>query len=140
MTRSPESSAPLPTPCHRTFTLHQGWLPLTVELCEQVDRLLGPDKDAFHWVQFKEKLGSARFHRRWLRQPHDESVKEAVSDAVNQAVLASARTCIVCGAPAPVAEPDAPLCTSHEALRADRRWEPVAALYAHAPPSGPPSA
>ncbi len=105
---------------------HRGWLPLTNHLCGQVDRLLGPDKDAFHWVQFKEKLGSARFHGRWLRQPHNPAVKEAVAEAINHAVLASARTCIVCGADAPVSEPNVPLCAAHEALRPDRLWASAA--------------
>jgi len=108
------------------FQLYRGWLPLTTHLCGQVDRLLGPDKDAFHWVQFKEKLGSARFYGRWLRQPHNPAVKEAVAEAINHAVLASARTCIVCGADAPVSEPDVPLCATHEALRPDRRWASAA--------------
>lgn len=71
-------------------------------------------------------MGSARFHRRWLREPQDPAVKDAVSEAVNQAVLASARICIVCGADAPIAAPDAPLCADHEALRPDRRWTAAA--------------
>jgi len=29
---------------------------------EQLLHLLGPDKGTFHWVQFKEKLGSAHFY------------------------------------------------------------------------------
>jgi hypothetical protein len=96
-------------------------------LREQVDHLLGPDRDAFHWVQFKEKLGSARFHGLWTHESRDAAVKEAVAVVVNRAVLASASTCIVCGAPAPVAAPNVPLCAVHEALRPGRRWEAAAA-------------
>lgn len=71
-------------------------------------------------------MGSARFYGRWRREPQDPAVKESISEAVNQAVLASARLCIVCGADAPISEPDVPLCASHEALRPDRRWTAVA--------------
>ena len=80
---------------------------------------------------FKEKLGSARFHGLWRREPRDAAVKEAVADMVNLAVLASAHTCIVCGAPAPVAAPNVPLCADHEALRPRRLWEAAAATTQH---------
>lgn len=60
--------------------LHLGWLPRTGHPCKQVDRLVGLDKkDAFHWVLFKEKMGSARFHRRWLREPQDPAEKDVFS-------------------------------------------------------------
>lgn len=121
------SPASVPAEDQGAYVLHRGWLPLTVDLREQVDNLLGPDRDAFHWVQFKEKLGSARFHGVWTHEPRDAAVKEAVADVVNRAVLASAHTCIVCGAPAPVAAPNVPLCAVHEALRPGGRWEAAAA-------------
>lgn len=114
-----------PAACDLQAAIHPGWLPLAVRLCEQVDHLLGPDKNAFQWVQFKEKLGSARFQGFWRGPVRSPALKDAVADAINQAVLTSARTCIVCGAAAPISEPDVPLCADHEAWRPDRRWAPV---------------
>lgn len=127
MIQPPGSTASVPAADQSAYVLHRGWLPLTVVLLEQVDNLLGPDRDAFHWIQFKEKLGSARFHGLWRHEPLDAAVKEAVADVVNRAVLASAHTCIVCGALAPVAAPNVPLCADHEALRPGHRWAAAAA-------------
>ncbi len=44
------------------ISIARGWLPLFTTLCEQIDELLGDDKLGFHWVQCKEKFGSARFY------------------------------------------------------------------------------
>lgn len=40
----------------------RGWLPLFAQLCADIDRTLTGNKRGFHWVQVKEKFGSARFY------------------------------------------------------------------------------
>lgn len=40
----------------------RGWFPLFVQLCEDIDHALGPDKRGFHWRQVKQKFGQARVY------------------------------------------------------------------------------
>ena len=44
------------------ISIPKGWMPEFAKLCEQIDELLGDDKDGFHWRQCKEKFGSARWY------------------------------------------------------------------------------
>ena len=44
------------------MSIPKGWMPEFAKLCEQIDELLGDDKDGFHWRQCKEKFGSARWY------------------------------------------------------------------------------
>ncbi|NPC59345.1 hypothetical protein [Caenimonas soli] len=107
----------------------RGWFPLFTQLCEEIDALLGPDKRGFHWVQLKEKFGSARFN--WEMNGHrpapminlisgtqvtmvvrrssgsspaeadgsQPSIPRRIDNLVQQATLATRSLCIVCGKP-----------------------------------------
>ncbi|MES2948741.1 MAG: hypothetical protein V4858_09385 [Pseudomonadota bacterium] len=44
------------------YSVPKGWFPIFAKLCEDIDFLLGDDKQAFHWTQLKTKFGSARFY------------------------------------------------------------------------------
>ena len=100
---------------------YDGWLPIFVEACQQIDLVLGENKRGFHWVQVKEKFGSARFYyrlggaKRLVVDLIDgqgghalikRSTKEGDSDAdridaiVDQAEAQTQTTCMVCGAAA----------------------------------------
>jgi hypothetical protein len=43
----------------------KGWCPDFEALCSEIDLLLAEDKMGFHWVQCKEKFGSARLYFQW---------------------------------------------------------------------------
>ncbi|MDO8767502.1 MAG: hypothetical protein Q7K57_02095 [Burkholderiaceae bacterium] len=45
-----------------TYDLYQGWIPIVVGLCMELDALLGDQQDQFHWKMMKEKFGSARLY------------------------------------------------------------------------------
>ena len=45
-----------------SMEFYDGWLPVFAQACEQIDEVLGENKRDFHWVQVKEKFGSARFY------------------------------------------------------------------------------
>lgn len=107
----------------------RGWFPLFTQLCEDIDVLLGPDKRGFHWVQLKEKFGSARFyfemkghapslHIDLISQSHvttvvsrsggnnpggagdlQPAVPRRIDDLVQRATLATRSLCVVCGRP-----------------------------------------
>lgn len=47
---------------HLGISVCKGWFPIFAKLCQDVDDLLGENKQGFHWVQVKEKFGSARFY------------------------------------------------------------------------------
>ena len=46
------------------ISIAKGWMPVVTKLCEDIDTLLGKDKQGFVWVQIKEKFGSGRFYFR----------------------------------------------------------------------------
>lgn len=107
----------------------RGWFPLFTQLCEEIDALLGPDKRGFHWVQLKEKFGSARFY--WEMDGHrpapmidlisatqvttvvrgakgsspaeaggsQPSIPRCIDNLVQRTTLATRSLCIVCGQP-----------------------------------------
>lgn len=99
----------------------RGWMPLFETLCQQIDSVLGNDKLGFHWVQIKEKFGSARFY--WetdqhapirmdifgsggvvslqpkIEEPDQErrTALSAISELVFAAEKETKKACIVCG-------------------------------------------
>ncbi len=104
-----------------------GWLLEFEELCKKIDQLLGDDKKGFHWVQLKEKFGSARYY--WemddyepgmmldIISPKDirsislkatkskksvKDVSEKISKLINVATAKTQEHCICCGAPGKV--------------------------------------
>jgi hypothetical protein len=44
------------------LSIANGWLPGFAKLCRDIDTRLGKNKRDFHWVQLKEKFGSARYY------------------------------------------------------------------------------
>lgn len=42
------------------ISIPKGWILLFKDLCDEIDRILGADRQGFHWSQCKEKFGSAR--------------------------------------------------------------------------------
>ena len=114
-----------------SFDFYRGWMSILAQACEEIDHALGPDKRSFHWVQIKEKFGSARFYYHMTREPGEgarivlnihsvpnpaESVREVikpegedpasvpavVGDIIERATLETTTACIVCGATAQV--------------------------------------
>lgn len=97
--------------------------------CDEIDRLLGPDKRGFHWVEFKKKTGFARFRYRIERPPsrpadgscehegHRDPTLEAIAEARLRAEDATALACMVCGAAVERASASGPMCARHLATR-----------------------
>lgn len=134
------------------ISIARGWESLFVRLCEDIDKLLGPDKRDFHWVQVKEKFGSARFY--WTMKNRSPSVRidiisesgvvtplvargegrkpQSVSEQIDALVETTShkiqRLCIVCGKPGAVNN-DEPyvlvLCPDHAADRRKGRLKPT---------------
>jgi len=104
------------------FGIANGWLPLFGKLCEDLDQVLGPNKRGFHWVQLKEKFGSARFY--WemsgvqkqvfvdlirpdgvttfsnspkARAEAEDEVVKKINELVSTATSKTNSMCIVCG-------------------------------------------
>ena len=113
------------------LSIARGWLPEFAELCKTIDELLGDNKRGFHWVQLKEKFGSARYY--WstkgkkdslrfdliapsevvsmeVRQPVSANQQQALFEQISKVVgAAEAHTnkhCIVCGAPGKIDQKD----------------------------------
>ena len=111
---------------HLGIGICKGWFPIFSKLCQEIDILLGEDKQGFHWVQVKEKFGSARFY--WdldgtetpLRidiltpngpllfatkptggdqTPDNTQLVEQISELAITAESATARVCAACGEP-----------------------------------------
>lgn len=103
----------------------RGWLPLFAKLCQDIDTLLGANKRGFHWIQLKEKFGSARFY--WgmnavkpairldlispvgvvshatqakARKADQQMLIDRLHELVHAAEEETTHSCIVCGAPA----------------------------------------
>jgi hypothetical protein len=132
------------------FSFYRGWLALFENLCQDIDALLGQDKRGFHWVQLKEKFGSARFY--WdmkgyanklhvsvisekgvleLGPHHPDSNSPAgqIEALVRAATAATRSRCIVCGEAATLDQSDSyvlVLCEAHARQRRlgklDRPW------------------
>lgn len=106
------------------FGIANGWLPEFTELCKNIDDLLGENKRGFHWVQLKEKFGTARYY--WSIKGRKDSVRvdfispkkvasyetnqpaakgqpqalfDLLSEMIDAAESKTRKQCIVCGAP-----------------------------------------
>lgn len=133
------------------ISIARGWGDLFVKLCVDIDRALGPDKQGFHWVQVKEKFGSARFY--WEMKggspglkidiisetghvtslvgldkgKKPSSISEQVDALVDAASRKTHRLCIVCGEPGTVNNDDPyilVLCPEHAEDRRKGRLKP----------------
>ena len=105
------------------LSIANGWLPEFAELCKNIDDLLGENKRGFHWVQLKEKFGSARYY--WSVKGRKDSVRvdlisskkvvsyetippgtkspsqalfDQLSEMIDSAEAKTRNHCIVCGA------------------------------------------
>lgn len=131
---------------HLDQSIAKGWLPEFAELCKNIDELLGENKRGFHWVQLKEKFGSARYY--WSIKGKRDSVRvdlispkklvsyetsppgskgqpQSLFDLLTELISsAEARTrdhCIVCGAPGKIDQKEGyvlVLCDMHAKQRA----------------------
>lgn len=119
--------------------LYQGWFPTLVQLCFELDELLGERRELFYWRQIKEKFGGCRLYFAFRSEgdSDDEVELQDVSLAeLRSQVFALIRTavdqmdasCIICGEPALPASYDGywqTLCTYHcpevRLARGDRR-------------------
>jgi hypothetical protein len=140
---------------HIGLSFYRGWMPVFAQLCADIDAQLGPNKRGFHWVQMKEKFGSARwyFEMDLLLEPNEAAedlthlsiaqVNERFERLVNPQELAlherirslrreaHARTqtaCIVCGELAEVDRSTGPylvLCPEHARQRRRGDMEPA---------------
>lgn len=121
----------------------RGWMPVMADMCREVDELMAGklDRYSFGWVQFKEKLGTGRFHYHLrLRSDPDGNKKDSPKTAeLRRAVLevklrAQERTaslCEVCGQPAELIRDQgwlATLCPEHAAML--RRGERLSSALA----------
>ena len=127
-----------------SISIPSGWMHIFEQLCKDIDLLLGQDKQGFHFVQCKEKFGSARWY--WqlgtvknlprvdiitdigviglTGRPDKSSTPETLREKIAQLVdMASAKTqhsCIVCGAPSQADHFDywvLQLCEDHMRMR-----------------------
>lgn len=148
---------------HISLEFYRGWMPIVAAVCVQLDRLLGDQRERFHWVQMKEKFGSARLYYAFdgavalrldiispggvssLRQsqPALPELNQAVRDLVHAAERATRTACLVCGAPAEIQSYDnylLNLCSEHQPDKirrpGDTRWEAVWALATPRVPGG----
>jgi hypothetical protein len=129
------------------FGIANGWLPEFSELCKNIDDLLGEDKRGFHWIQLKEKFGSARYY--WSIKGRKDSIRvdlistkkvvsyetsppasknpsQALFDQISELIdAAEAKTrshCIVCGADGKIDQHEGyvlVLCDLHAKLQAN---------------------
>lgn len=100
-------------------SLTTGWFPIFARLCLDIDRVLGADKQGFHWEQLKEKYGAARWYpaQRKPMSPEQEDTRKAIRTLIDEATSKARRACIVCGHEAhPYVGPDEymlQLCEGH---------------------------
>jgi hypothetical protein len=136
------------------LSFHSGWFALFAQLCDDIDALLGQDKRGFHWVQLKEKFGSARYY--WEMDQHEPNLRldligpnavtsltmsdlqepgaaepslaRCIDELVHAAEIATRSKCIVCGRPATLNQ-DQPwilvLCAHHAKQRRLGKLEPA---------------
>jgi len=121
---------------HLYFDVPPGWQTIFRKLVADIDAALQPeDRQYFHWVQLKEKFGTARFYCRfekpgdsdpgeWMmemrghitsyrRKPHNETIYALIKDAEN----ATMSVCLECGEPGTLHQDGwwRTLCDKHEA-------------------------
>lgn len=118
----------------------EGWQQIFVKLCEDIDAVLEEnEKPYFHWVQLKEKFGTARFYADF-HKPGDAPQSmldgeglieqmgrvlslrpipsnEAIRTLIMAAEAATATLCLQCGEPGTLRQDNwmRTLCDKHEA-------------------------
>ena len=129
---------------------YQGWFPTLVQLCVELDQLLGEHKALFYWRQIKEKFGGCRLYFAFRSgrnsdqeggdlassdqedQQPDESLAELraqVAALVRRATEQMNVNCVICAEPALPESYDGywqTLCSYHRPeirlARGDLRW------------------
>ena len=107
------------------ISIARGWMPLFEQLCMAIDNLLGQHKSGFHFIQVKEKFGSARFYwsmngrsprlrineisdqgintelyRSNSEHQNENALSQKIEDLVDAATKKTQTMCVVCGQPA----------------------------------------
>jgi hypothetical protein len=82
------------------FEHDDGWFDLEWRLCEDLEKILGENTNAYKLFQVKEKFGQLRWYYQFVGNL-DESllVADPVWDRVRQAMTESSQTCERCGKP-----------------------------------------
>ena len=104
------------------ISVPDGWINIFATLCQEIDTLLGSDKQGFHWQQCKEKFGSARWYWGMAKvkqsltldlmssqgttriqaspkasDPVRAALATQLGELINVAEAQTQRSCIVCG-------------------------------------------
>ena len=104
----------------------RGWVALFVQLCENVDQLLGENTRHFHWTQTKEKFGVFRMYYALDGRSEDDQdfpgrveLLQKISDLKHEVEVASSRICAYGGAPGHTVEGPwtITLCDDHHRAR-----------------------
>ena len=98
---------------HISMEYYRGWFPGFVDLCVEIDAVLGKHKSWFRWVQVKEKLGGCRMHYSLRPDDFKEGLDEddqvtefpeelvriraGVRQVVDYAARQMKKKCCVCG-------------------------------------------
>lgn len=121
---------------HISFTFYRGWMPIVAGVCIDIHRVLGENRELFHWEQIKEKFGTARLYytlaahsplRLDLHTPdglyslqtkpvEKSDLQQTVARLVHDAEEETRHTCMVCGSPASPESYDGyfmTLCSNH---------------------------
>ena len=136
---------------HLGIRVARGWMGVFTQLCQDIDNLLGDDKQGFHWTQVKEKFGTARFYwsledvpsplRLDIQLPQggvmsfekadtnaladvEVDVFEQIRTLANQAEAATATLCVACGKPGTLDVFEGyglTLCSTHAVERRQKR-------------------
>ena len=77
-----------------SLEFYQGWFPIAVGLCVEIDRVLGEYRKSFHWVQIKEKFGVMCLY--FDLQGAPRLLCKSLQVLVPQAELESAQCCMAC--------------------------------------------
>ncbi|MDM0116219.1 hypothetical protein QTI66_29055 [Variovorax sp. J22R133] len=98
------------------LTFYAGWLPDFAKACEQIDALLGANKNGFHFSQAKEKFGAARYYFSYggssrmvldaqglgkfvTATRRGDRVADKIDRLIDEVERKSLGTCMICGAP-----------------------------------------
>lgn len=81
------------------FECGDGWFDLIWNLCEEIDKIKGPEFSVF---QVKEKFGSLRFYTGGSNEENFEAIEKLIDEAENK----SASICEKCGMPSEIKDDD----------------------------------
>lgn len=82
--------------------MYDGWTQILAQACAEIDAVLGENKRCFHFSQFKEKYGSARYY--YDSESLGSEELQRIQTLLDQAELATETACMLCGSPATIEE------------------------------------